>query len=119
MSLYCASKTKHAWRWRQLRSSGVQVISTWIDEAEAGQTSDFADLWIRCVKEAAEADWLLVYREPEEILKGAFIEVGAALVARTAVIAVGCDEFSWTKHPMVLIKPDLESALAFIRKTTS
>ena len=33
MAIYTASKTKHADKWRALRSAGYPIISTWIDEA--------------------------------------------------------------------------------------
>ncbi|MBA1159361.1 hypothetical protein [Microvirga mediterraneensis] len=100
-SIYIASKTAHAPRWREARANGAPIISTWIDEAGVGETKCFADLWCRCASEAAEADVLIVYREPGEILKGAFVEVGCALNAGKPVYAVGCDDLSFTHHRLV------------------
>lgn len=77
--IYIASKTKHANKWVKLRESGVNVISTWIDEAEFGQTKDMADLCRRCIDECLTCDALIVYREDEDYLKGAFIEMGIVL----------------------------------------
>ncbi|WP_201829673.1 hypothetical protein [Microvirga zambiensis] len=116
MKIYTASKTSHADKWKALRADGWNVISTWIDEAGIGETECFTDLWHRCISEAAEADYLIVYREPGEVLKGAFVEVGAALASGRPVLAIGCDEFSFTKHVSVYPYPTLEAALSIIPK---
>ncbi|WP_264045622.1 hypothetical protein [Methylobacterium flocculans] len=111
--IYMASKTSHAPFWRQLRADGLPIISTWIDEAGKGETACFRDLWRRCVSEAATADYTIVYREPGEVLKGAFVEAGAALSAFRHVVAVGCDEFSFVNHPGVTRCSSLAEALTF------
>lgn len=87
--IYTASKTTHAQRWRMLRAVGCPVIATWIDEAGQGQTSDFADLWERCISEAAGADCVILYRQPGEVLKGALVEAGAALASGKPVLFAG------------------------------
>jgi hypothetical protein len=87
--IYIASKTKHAARWRDLRASGVNIISTWIDEAGEGESKDLADLAHRCIAEAANADALIIYAEPGDDLKGALVELGAALVYSVQIFAVG------------------------------
>ncbi|MES0071850.1 hypothetical protein [Mesorhizobium sp. M0058] len=110
--IYTASKTVHAAKWKQLRSDGWPIISTWIDEAGAGETVDFADLWSRCVDEAANASAVLLYREPGEVLKGAFIEAGVALAAGKPVLAIGCEEFSFVNHPLVTQFADVPAVLA-------
>lgn len=115
--IYMASKTAHAPRWRQLRAEGVPIISTWIDEAGKGETADFTDLWERCVDEAATATAVIVYREPGEVLKGAFVEVGAALSMGVSVYAVGCDEFSFVHHAGVTRFDSLAAALEAAKPT--
>ncbi|WP_192246147.1 hypothetical protein [Mesorhizobium silamurunense] len=107
-----ASKVVHADKWKKLRAEGWPIISTWIDEAWVGETKDFADLWKRCADEASKASVLLLYREPGEILKGAFIEAGIALAAGRSVFAIGCAEFSFVNHPLVTQFDDLPSALS-------
>ena len=97
--VYIASKTKHGPRWRDMRAAGAPIVSTWIDEAEAGATSDWPDLWRRCVSEASAAATTIVYAEAGEILKGGWIEVGAALAHGRRVIAVVADNFSVFHHP--------------------
>ena len=119
MAIYIASKTTHAPRWRDLRADGVPINSTWIDEAGVGETACFTDLWRRCVDEAGAADALIVYREPGETLKGAFVEVGAALSVGTPVYAVGCDEYSFVNHERVTRCPSLEHALKCALPSTS
>lgn len=109
--IYIASKTSHAPRWRQLRAEGLPVNSTWIDEAGKGETKCFTNLWGRCVGEAAGADAVIVYREPGEVLKGAFVEAGAALASGVPVYAVGCDEFSFIHHEGVRVCSSLDHAI--------
>ncbi|GEP11789.1 hypothetical protein [Methylobacterium gnaphalii] len=108
--IYIASKTVHAPRWRGVRAGGVPIISTWIDEAGAGETACFRDLWRRCVAEAARSGALIVYREPGEVLKGAFVEVGAALASQVPVFAVGCRDLSFGHHALVTHCDTIERA---------
>lgn len=117
-TIYMASKTAHAPRWRDLRAAGFRIISTWIDEAGVGETACFTDLWRRCVDEAAGADALIIYREPGEVLKGAFVEAGAALAVGTPVYAIGCDEFSFVNHASVTRCATLAEALAYVTGRT-
>ena len=91
--IYFASKVVHARRWRLLRDKiGYPIISTWIDEAEQGQSQDLADLWRRCVAEASSAEVLVFNAEPGELFKGAWIELGAALSSGVPVLGVGLDK---------------------------
>jgi hypothetical protein len=87
--IYIASKTKHAQRWIEWRESGVNIISTWIDEAGEGASPDLADLCKRCINECLECDAMIIYREGEDYLKGAFIEMGVALTRKIPIILVG------------------------------
>jgi len=43
----------------------------------------------RCLAEIADATAVLLYCEPGEVLKGALLEVGAALMNGTPVLCVG------------------------------
>lgn len=114
--IYIASKTKHADRWRLLRDKvGEPVISTWIDEAGPGESADLDDLWRRCVAEASACDVLIVYCEPGEVLKGAWVEVGAALAHNVPVFAIGLDEFTIAKHKRLTHFADMKEAIAAAR----
>lgn len=103
LKFYVASKTTHAEFWKhQRREFGCQIISTWIDEAGEGQTANYSELAQRCISEVQKADVLVLYCEPGELLKGALIEVGAALALGKEVRCVGnCDSLSrvFVKHP--------------------
>lgn len=115
--IYIASKTKHADRWRFLRDKvGEPIISTWIDEAGAGESNDLADLWRRCILEASTAEVLILYREPEEVLKGGWVELGAALASGVTVFAVGIEEFSIVHDKRIRHFPDIKTAIATARE---
>lgn len=114
--IYIASKTTHGARWRDLRASGVPIISTWIDESGVGETNDWPGLWHRCVREASQAAATIVYREPNEVLKGAFVEMGAALAAGRLVFAIGCEEFSVRHHMRVVPCSSLAEAVDLARQ---
>lgn len=110
--VYTASRTHHAARWRALRDAGVPVVSTWIDEAGAGESTSLVDLWRRCVAEASSAATFVLYHEPgDDPLKGAFVEAGAALAAGVPVFVVGHPPGSWVNHPLVRRYADLDSAM--------
>lgn len=98
MRVYVASKAAHGPEWVAKREAGYPVMSTWIDESAPGATSDWPDLWERCVREAASADALVVIRRGDEVLKGAWAEVGAALASGVPVFGVGCGDFSIRHH---------------------
>lgn len=114
--IYVASKTKHADRWRAWRSAGLPIISTWIDEAGPGESADLSDLWIRCIREASECELLVCYREADDVLKGAFIELGAALANGREVWAVGLSGFTVAHHPGIRHFDTLDALLAEIRR---
>lgn len=109
--IYTASKTQHAEKWLALRKSGWPIVSTWIDEADDAASPSLTDLWIRCVREASSAAVLLLYVLDGEQLKGALVEVGAALASGVPVVVVGPVEASWKHHPLVRLCGSLDDAL--------
>lgn len=114
--VYIASKAvAHGPRWKKLRDDRFPIISTWIDESAPDATLDWPDLWDRCLSEATSAEVLIVYREPGEVLKGAWVEVGAALAAGVKVIGVGIDEFSIAKSGKILLCSTMHEALETAR----
>ena len=113
--LYVASKVKHAEMWRKLRKSGESIVSTWIDEAGEGQTTDYGELAVRCLSEIGTATALILYCEPGETLKGALMEAGVALASGVPVYCVGtCESISrvFIHHPLWHISESLEDAIA-------
>jgi hypothetical protein len=116
--LYVASRSKHAPLWLQLREDGAPIIASWLDEAGQGQTDDWADLWRRCIEEAATADATIFYAEADDWdgMTGALAEVGAALGAGHPVFFVGTHPFPLLlKHPLVTICDSMRDA--FTRAT--
>ena len=111
---YVASKTTHAEMWRQRRAAGEPIISTWIDEAGQGETACFADLWTRCIGEAMFARAVILYHQHvDQPLKGALVEVGAALAAGVPVFVVSDAApllGSFTNHPLITVVQSLDAA---------
>ena len=116
-TIYTASKTKHAPKWIELRGKGYNVISTWIDEHQPGQTENFADLALRCIQEPAKADVTILYCEPGDYLKFALVEVGAALAAGKKIIIIGMGRSlsaTMLHHPNIQHVQTIEAALELI-----
>lgn len=109
--IYIVSKIRHAERWKELRIAGFHIVSTWIDEAGPGESSDLNDLWRRCLREVSHCQVLIAYREKGEILKGGWVEIGAALSSGIPVYAVGLDGFTIASYRGVRVFKNLESAL--------
>jgi hypothetical protein len=91
--IYIASKTAHGARWRALRAEGVPIRSTWLDlldldQRTPGQGLSLSGLWQGCIDEASSVAALVLYAEPREVLKGAYVEMGAALTAGVPVFSV-------------------------------
>lgn len=101
--VYIASKAKYAREWLAMRDNGYPIISTWIDEADEGEPGDWPDLWSRCVSEASSAKSLVVICRDGDTLKGAWVEVGAALGAGKTVFAAGCHSFTIRHHPRFVV----------------
>lgn len=115
--IYIASKTKHAEKWIKLRDQGLNITSTWIDEAGPGKSSNLSDLCERCVREAYQCNLMIVYREDGDYLKGAFIEMGIALAAKVKVYLVGPvlpAGSVFTHHPNVYHFSNIEDALNLV-----
>lgn len=109
--IYIASKAKWGPRWQQLRRAGVPIISTWIDESGVGETTDFPDLWDRCIREASSCSALIYFQMTGEEMKGALVEVGAALAAGKPVFIAEAFVGSWLHHPLVHVCDGLEGAI--------
>lgn len=99
--------------WRQLRTQGVPIISSWIDDGE--ETSiNFAEAWPRYLAEASRASNMLVYLEHGDILKGGLVEVGAALASGVEVVIIGdpSHQFRTLKdHPNVFLAQSIQDFL--------
>jgi len=128
--VYVASRASEPARpamWRALREQGHPIISTWIDEAGAGETQSQGELWERIEREVTTAERLVLYAEPDDFpLKGAYVEVGMALAAGVPVYVVIPGVVlsvptmrplgSWAAHPAVKFCATVEAALAEERR---
>ena len=66
MRIYVASKTRHLPFWQALRAANVPIVASWIDSAinapgAEASSDDWAEHWTTCVREASEADIVLLY----------------------------------------------------------
>lgn len=111
--IYVASRAHHGATWKDLRAQGHAIVASWIDESGIGETADYSDLWIRCVREASTARALVLYITDTDMpLKGAFVEVGAALASGVPVFYAGpAGIFSFDAHPLVTVCGDIAKAL--------
>jgi hypothetical protein len=116
ITIYCASKAKHAHFWQALRAAGVPIVASWIDwpfNHDGGEPTqdEWAAHWDRCCREAAEADITLMFACAEERQNGALLEVGAALGAGKRVYLVSPHDWSWKHHPRFRVFATLEAAV--------
>lgn len=114
--IYIASKVVHAKRWVRYRDSlRFPLISSWIDEAGVGESNSLSYLWHRCIIEAHTAPVLVIYREKDEILKGAWVELGANLAGGGMVYAVGIEEFTISNHHHIVPCDHIDEAMVQAR----
>lgn len=125
--IYVASRASipaRAAMWRALRAQGVPIISSWIDYAGDGEG---APDWAALMSEVRDCTALLFYAEFDDFpLKGAFIEIGAALMAGkpVAVVLGDCSVVrpsyrpvgSWITHPLVVQYDTVQAAIDGIMK---
>ncbi len=111
--IYMASKASHRPLWRGFRDGGYPINSRWIDVddkyigRDLPPDYDFSRLWIECIEDVLNADALILYCAPGDVLKGALFEMGAAVAAAKMVCVVGDkrtirENGSWLGHPLVL-----------------
>lgn len=115
LRVYVASRASLPERpamWRALRDGGVNIVSSWIDEAGPGETSNLSELWLRIEREVKASDVVILYAETDDFpLKGAYHEAAFAMASGIPVIVVlpGVDLDprsyrpigSWICHPGV------------------
>lgn len=117
-SIYMASKAKYGARWIALRDAGWNINSSWIDVWDADQIDDWAAHWVKCIEQAAAADYCIAYCEPDDTLKGALCEVGASLAGGKQVLYVGDPvpkRYSVANHPNVTVFQTVDEALKHIK----
>ena len=107
--------------WRKLREEGADITSTWID-VQSEEGLDLSELWTDLEAQIASCDQLVLYVRAQDVpLKGALVEVGAALGSGKPVlvlldgVSVDSATFrplgSWLRHPRVRLVSDLGQAV--------
>jgi len=120
MKIYVASKVRHAAKWLKMRTNGLPISSTWIDEAGEGASPSLESLAIRCIEEARDADAVLFYTsKDDDAQKGSLLEVGAALGALRPILIVGDGlglgkTFSY--HPLVEQNREIDEAFGWAER---
>jgi hypothetical protein len=122
IKIYVASRASIPERgimWRDLRSRGANIVSSWINEQE--ETS-LESLWTNITEEIKSCDRIVMYVEQDDFpLKGTLIEAGMALALGKPVYIVAPNLVleettfrplgSWANHPLVKFIDKLESAI--------
>jgi hypothetical protein len=119
ISIYTASKPRHASMWRELRSQGYNIIATWIDYPSDDHVLDWEKLWVDCFNEAKAAAVTLVYIEQGDQLRGAYVEMGIAMASGAMVFIANPHKERITDaihHPLVTEFDTLAGALDAIDK---
>jgi nucleoside 2-deoxyribosyltransferase len=122
--VYTASKVDMADFWKRLRAEfdgKIAIISTWIDMIGVvpDDSSNAEEFWRIDMREVECCDYLIVYGEEGKHLRGALVEVGAAIAGGKTVICVGShpDYGTWQYHPSVIRVNTIYGATTYIHET--
>jgi hypothetical protein len=114
MQLYITSPVCHAPKWIKLRDEGLPIISSWLNTHKIGEVRDWQGYWYDRIAEVTNSDFLIIYKEKNEIFQHSLIDLGAALAHYIPVLSVGCEDCVWRHHRIVTtcltIKEALEKA---------
>lgn len=102
MKIYVASKTKYADTWKQLREQGLGIISSWIDEAGQGETVNPAVSFLRFCREVKDSSLFVLFAMKEDVMKGAYIELGIAIAEEIPVI-IFCEELNQPNLKSIMV----------------
>lgn len=111
--IYIASKARHRVEWRRFREAGHNIISRWIDtpdqliDTSRDPGLDYVKLWTHCIEDVLNCDVLILYCGPGETMKGALVELGAAIGHNKTILVVGYpkdihENGTWISHPLVM-----------------
>ncbi len=120
--VYTASKLDHADLWLHLVDEWPEIEFTarWPVDYLANFYKDAGidgrQFWIIDEEDVRAADFVMVYGEPQDVLRGALVEAGMAIGLGRRVIVVGDNPFygTWQYHPLVTRVESLEVARGMI-----
>lgn len=117
MSLYVASRSQFAELWRSLRLAGLPISASWIDGEELVRSSDGSKISDCRLREATNADAVILYNEDTDTPITALLEAGAALAAGKRVVSVGprLNSLGREGHPNWLHCDTLPEAIRSLR----
>ena len=110
LRIYTASCLQHAAMWAELIVSPhwreFTWTATWPQAVLADEPEDehaAKNFWEKDIAEISTSDVVLLYCEPKDNLRGALVEVGAALGLDLRVMVVGDNQSlgTWIHHPRV------------------
>ena len=124
--IYTASKIRHAGKWRDLRIAhpDIHFTARWpYLETEVPPTPEQgAIFWPDDFTDIENADFVLAYGADGDVLRGALVEVGAALATGRRVIIVADDTVglgTWQYHPHVLKANNIRHAFNIAKMLTA
>lgn len=121
-NVYIASNLRHYQKWLNLPSdslSGCLLVSTWPRVVELVGILGDSDpkitrrAWIMNIEDISDCDFLVVYGEDGEKLRGALVECGVALAMKKPIVLCGDANWgTWINHPGVVpgASPTIEDA---------
>jgi nucleoside 2-deoxyribosyltransferase len=117
--VYFASKLQHASMWNNLKDPRIHAHARWLKHIEYGtkETSSNARIfWEEDLEDIASSDFVVVYAEEGEHLRGALVEAGMAIALKIPVILIGDhpDYGTWQHHRNVVKFDTLEEAFFYI-----
>jgi len=129
--IYTASKLRHYQLWQVLRKDPdwdfAEWTATWPQASNvanelAGEPvseQEYCEAWMGNVNEVLNSDFVLLYKELTDKLRGALVECGVALGAGIPVCAVGLSlEHTWRHHKQVKCFDTLREARLYLYKYT-
>lgn len=128
LRVYFASKTVHAQKWRDLdlNSKVLKGTARWIKHViQAGDLFEqkanrehSAWVWREDQQDIQCSDYLVLYVEEGEHLRGGLVEAGIAIEYGIPVICIGShpDYGSWQWHPMCMRLESLEHLEAWAKR---
>jgi hypothetical protein len=121
LKIYTASKLAKAQMWEELgKADHIFLSSRWLKHVKVG-TPDSPDnayyFWQENIDDVKECDRLVVYGTEDEHLRGALVEVGAALAFDKFVDVIGehPDYGTWQFHPNIFHHKTIEDWLEHLR----
>jgi nucleoside 2-deoxyribosyltransferase len=119
--VYFASKLTHGAKWRGLCEATPEIFAhaRWLKHNKIGTESskeNAVKFWLEDEEDIETADFVVVYGEAGEHLRGALVEAGIAIAFGKQVIVVGehQDYGTWQWHPNVLRMSSLEDAIEWM-----